>query len=136
MRRINAQYGIGLGENNNGKVEIGEDCFVEYFMSGLGATPHELALFARGGQYHEMLATLVTHMRNEVLRRETEERLAASYAIFDKYDEDRSGEIDLHEMKQLISDYMGKRGRKYAPTEKRSTSINELLGSKWRWFNG
>ena len=127
MRRINAQYGIGLGENNGGKVEIGEDCFVEYFMSGLRATPHELSVFARGGQYHEMLATLVTQMRNEVLRRETEERLAASYAIFDKYDEDRSGEIDLHEMKQLISDYMGKRGRKYAPTEREVQALMNSL---------
>ena len=32
MRRINAQYGIGIGDANNGKVEIVEDCFVEYFF--------------------------------------------------------------------------------------------------------
>ena len=127
MRRINAQYGIGIGDANNGKVEIVEDCFVEYFLSGLNATPRELALFARGGQYHEMLATLVVQMRNEILRRETEERLAASYAIFDKYDEDRSGEIDLNEMSQLISDYMGKRGRKYAPSEKEVQALMRSL---------
>ena len=127
MRRINAQYGIGLGEGSAAKQEIDEDCFVAYFMSGLCASPRELAIFARGGQYHEMLANLVVQMREEVERRTMEERMAASYAIFDHYDEDRSGEIDVNEMKQLISDYMGTRGRLYAPSESEVTSLMRSL---------
>jgi len=127
MRRINAQYGIGLGEGAAAKQEIDEECFVAYFMSGLRASPRELAIFARGGQYHEMLANLVVQMREEVERRTTEERMAASYAIFDHYDDDRSGEIDVNEMKQLISDYMGRRGRLYAPSESEVKSLMRSL---------
>jgi Ca2+-binding EF-hand superfamily protein len=127
MRRINAQYGIGVGEQAaGGPVEIGEECFVSYFLSGLGASARELAIFARGGTYHRMLATLVVQMRQELGRRTAEERMAASYAIFDKYDDDRSGTIDTAEMKTLIADYMGRRGRQYAPS---SEEVEVLMRS-------
>jgi Ca2+-binding EF-hand superfamily protein len=103
--------GEELNTVNDEDLKITEENFVQFMMSGLIKTKKQLQKFAKRSPMHKKLYVFMKHLRDDsdALERAEYQRNESSYKWFismlwRKYDADRSGAIDVEEMKALLVD--------------------------------
>jgi Ca2+-binding EF-hand superfamily protein len=103
--------GEDVHEVNDDDLTITENHFVQFMMSGILKTKKQLQKFAKRSPMHKKLYVFMKHLMedSESLERAEYQRNEASYRWFismlwRKYDKDRSGAIDVEEMRELLID--------------------------------
>ena len=103
--------GEELNTVDDANLKITQENFVQFMMSGLIKTAKQLQKFAKRSPMHKKLYVFIKHLKDDSdsLERAEYQRNEASYKWFismlwRKYDADRSGAIDVEEMKALLVD--------------------------------
>ena len=120
--------GEDANEINDEELTISQDNFVQFIMSGILKNKKQLSKFAKRSPMHKKLYVFMVHLMadGDALERAEYQRNEASYKwfvnmIWRKYDKDKSGAIDVDEMKELLADAV-------KPTLEKTAQSADLVG--------